>query len=187
MANSTTPATCRLFNRAGLFTLVDDPSRGLKEIYIPVGNRMIDYDEFYRLTDPQFAAFLDDPHTAKTFADECRRREHDDLLRLAPGRDRGTPWVPDESAESLSSIMFYDTTTSAPAGYALGFHARTHARYLSIPRESGHMHGIWMHFEIVPGEYARMTSDASAAVRFAAQCRAGEHDESRIPPDDGRR
>lgn len=88
---------------------------------------MIGRDEFYRLTDRQFAAFVSDPHAAMNFADECRRREHDDLLRLAPGRDRGTPWVPETSAESLSTIVFYDTTTSAPAGYALGFHARTQA------------------------------------------------------------
>lgn len=184
MTDGTESASRCLFNRAGLFTLVEDPERDLREIRIPVGNRMIDYDEFYRLTDRQFAAFVEDPHEAKAFADQCRRREHDDLLRLAPGTDRGTPWIPDESAESLSTIMFYDATTSAPAGYALGFQARTHARYLSIPREPGQVHGIWEHFEISPGEFARMTSDAAAAVRFAAECRAGDHHDSRIPPDD---
>lgn len=57
---------------------------------IPVSNRLIDYPEYYRLTQEQYSTFMNTPACAAAFADECRRREHDDLLLEKPGSDRGS-------------------------------------------------------------------------------------------------
>ena len=43
------------------------------------------------MTDEVFARYLADPQAALAFAEECRRREHDDLLILKPGWNRGIP------------------------------------------------------------------------------------------------
>jgi hypothetical protein len=58
---------------------------------IPVTNRMIDYIEYYWLSDAQYERFLASEAAAAAFADECRDREHDDLLAMKPGTDRGVP------------------------------------------------------------------------------------------------
>ncbi|MEZ0053315.1 hypothetical protein ABIA30_004344 [Mycobacterium sp. MAA66] len=58
---------------------------------IPVANGMIDYIESYWITDVQYREFLNDQSAALVFIEACRRREHDDLLILKPGTDRGTP------------------------------------------------------------------------------------------------
>ncbi len=58
---------------------------------IPVSNAMVDYIEYYWLTNEQYDLFLADGVSALKFADECRRRQHDELLIMRPGRDRGIP------------------------------------------------------------------------------------------------
>ncbi|WP_197675161.1 hypothetical protein [Microterricola viridarii] len=52
---------------------------------------VVDYEEYFELTASQYAQMLADPATAVTFIEECRRREHDDLLMQQPGWNRGTP------------------------------------------------------------------------------------------------
>lgn len=58
---------------------------------IPVANRMVDYIESYKISDEEYAKFLDDPAAAREFVESCRRREQDDRLFLQPGSDRGNP------------------------------------------------------------------------------------------------
>ena len=58
---------------------------------LPVSNGLVDYEEHFVLTDQQYAHFLSDPVAAVAFIEECRRREHDDLLMQKPGWNRGTP------------------------------------------------------------------------------------------------
>ena len=58
---------------------------------IPVANQMIDYVEEYWIDRDQYDRFLRDERLAIKFVEECRRREHDDLLVYKPGSDRGTP------------------------------------------------------------------------------------------------
>ena len=174
--------TTEYFSRAGTFTLVDDPDRGRKQMWIMVSSSFIDYNEYYDLTDRQFSDFLADPRLAKRFADECRRREHDDLLMLQPGWNRGTPYMPDESPATQSTIMFYDTATSFSDGYALGFHARTRGRYLSIPAyDRTVLSEEWIHYGVTEDEYTRLSGDRDAAIAFADVCRAGRHDDRLVP------
>lgn len=58
---------------------------------IPVANSMIDYVESYWITNDQYHEFLNNQAAALDFIEGCRRREHDDMLILKPGSDRGTP------------------------------------------------------------------------------------------------
>jgi hypothetical protein len=58
---------------------------------IPVSNGIVDYEEYYELTERQYHEFLRDKAAAIDFVEACRRREHDDLLLQRPGRNRGTP------------------------------------------------------------------------------------------------
>ena len=58
---------------------------------LPVSNRMVDYEEYFVLSDVEYADYLADPASAIAFIEECRRREHDDRLMQLPGSDGGTP------------------------------------------------------------------------------------------------
>ncbi|MBO0679076.1 hypothetical protein JRC04_16550 [Mycolicibacterium sp. S2-37] len=60
-------------------------------IAIPMSNRMIDYMEYYKLSEHEFQDFLEDPAAASEFAESCRRREQDSRLFMQPGTDRGVP------------------------------------------------------------------------------------------------
>ncbi|WP_299575261.1 hypothetical protein [uncultured Williamsia sp.] len=82
------------FSKADLYSLGRDTDSGNLYLSIPVGSNMMDYEEYYRIGDDQYARFLQEPRAARDFADACRRREHDDLLILQPGWNRGTPFIP---------------------------------------------------------------------------------------------
>ena len=68
-----------------------DRETGAAYLSIPVSNALADYEEYYRLTAQEYAAYLEEPALAFAFADRCRRREADDRLILPPGQDRGAP------------------------------------------------------------------------------------------------
>ena len=56
---------------------------------IPVSNRMMDYEEWYAISEEEFERFLVDREAAKAFATQCGRREQDDRLDLEARPDRG--------------------------------------------------------------------------------------------------
>ncbi|KHK97187.1 hypothetical protein LK09_13085 [Microbacterium mangrovi] len=60
-------------------------------LWIPVTSGVADYNEYYTLTPDQYERFGSDETAAAAFADECRRREHDDCLLEQPGWNRGAP------------------------------------------------------------------------------------------------
>ena len=60
-------------------------------VSIPVSNGMADYEEYYAIDRATFDHFLADLDGARPFVARCRAHEMDDLLIVAPGRDRGTP------------------------------------------------------------------------------------------------
>jgi len=78
-------------SRADHFSLGVDADSGRPYVSIPVSNGVVDYEEYYELTDDQYARFLADPASALPFVEECRRHQHDDLLLQKPGWNRGTP------------------------------------------------------------------------------------------------
>jgi hypothetical protein len=73
------------------YWLGTDPESGRHILGIPVSNPVVDYIESYWITNEQYEGFQKNHHLAVEFADECRGREHDDLLTHQPGKYRGTP------------------------------------------------------------------------------------------------
>jgi hypothetical protein len=78
-------------SREHLYSLGEDTKIGCHILSIPVSNRLVDYEEYYRLTKSQYDHFLTSSELAIEFANECRMRKHDDLLTIEPGTDRGVP------------------------------------------------------------------------------------------------
>lgn len=79
------------FSREHRFSLGVETDSARPYLSIPVSNGVVDYEEYYELSGERYAAFLEEPLTALSFADECRQRQHDDLLIQKPGWNRGTP------------------------------------------------------------------------------------------------
>lgn len=78
------------FSRENLYSLGLDAESGRHYASIPVSAGAFDYEEYYQLDDDQYARFLAEPEVAIAFIWECRRQEHDDLLMVKPGPNRGT-------------------------------------------------------------------------------------------------
>ena len=74
------------------FSIGTDRQTGDPYLSIPVGNGLVDYEEYYRLTSDEHRCFVTDIAAATAFAGECRQRLRDDRLILQPGHDRGEPW-----------------------------------------------------------------------------------------------
>lgn len=56
---------------------------------IPVSNHLVDYEEYYEITEFEAERFRNDPDLARQFAERCRNRMMDDALIIKPGSDRG--------------------------------------------------------------------------------------------------
>jgi hypothetical protein len=79
------------YSSENLYSLGVDELSGRHYASLPVTIGVVDYDEYYELTDETYARFLADPASAAAFIEECRRHEHDELLMQKPGWNRGTP------------------------------------------------------------------------------------------------
>jgi hypothetical protein len=79
------------FSREQRYSLGIETDSGRCYLSIPVSNGLVDYEEYYELSEEQYRLFLVDPVTAAQFAESCRRREQDDRLIQRPGSNRGTP------------------------------------------------------------------------------------------------
>ena len=78
-------------SREGRYSLGVETDSQTHYIAIPMSNRMIDYLEYYKLSDEEYQTFHADPVSAMNFAESCRRREQDVRLFMQPGTDRGVP------------------------------------------------------------------------------------------------
>ena len=79
------------FSREDRYSIGVELDSGAHYLSIPVSNRLIDYDEYYEITESQSKDFLEDRILANDFADKCRSRMMDDFLIIKPGADRGMP------------------------------------------------------------------------------------------------
>jgi hypothetical protein len=79
------------FSREDRYSIGVESTSGRYYASIPVSNGIVDYEEYYELTQDQYREFLRDRGTAIKFIEACRRREHDYLLLQRPGSNRGTP------------------------------------------------------------------------------------------------
>lgn len=78
-------------SREDRYSIGTELDSGSHYIAIPVSNGVVDYEEYYAISPQQSDAFLTDGSDAVEFAEACRRHQHDDLLILKPGTNRGTP------------------------------------------------------------------------------------------------
>jgi hypothetical protein len=76
-------------SREHRYALERDLQTGGAVLSIPVSNALVDYLEWYVISEEELERFLSDEASARAFAVQCGRHEHDDRLVLKPGRDRG--------------------------------------------------------------------------------------------------
>jgi hypothetical protein len=67
---------------------IDNQRRGFF-LSIPVSGRLVDYEEYYRISRREFDKFRSDLALGASFADRCRQRLMDRRLLIKPGADRG--------------------------------------------------------------------------------------------------
>ncbi|MGI9821731.1 hypothetical protein [Agromyces sp. Marseille-Q5079] len=79
------------FDRDDRYSLGVEEQSSTAYLSIPVSNSAADYEEYYALSDHEYAAYATDREKARAFAEQCRRHEHDDRLIQKPGWSRGTP------------------------------------------------------------------------------------------------
>ncbi|MCV7178536.1 hypothetical protein CG716_29335 [Mycolicibacterium sphagni] len=79
------------FSREDRYSLGLDLEAGGFYASFPVTIGIIDYEEYYKLTQEQYETFLHNHSAALDFVNSCRRHERDDLLIEKPGWNRGTP------------------------------------------------------------------------------------------------
>jgi hypothetical protein len=79
------------FSREDRYSIGVESTSGRYYASIPVSNGLVDYEEYYELSEGQYQEFLRDRSAAIEFIEACRRGEHDNLLLQKPGSNRGTP------------------------------------------------------------------------------------------------
>lgn len=79
------------FSRENRYSLGVDELSGRHYASLPVSIGVVDYEEYYELSDNEYARFTADPIGAVAFIGECLRHEHDELLMQKPGWNRGIP------------------------------------------------------------------------------------------------
>ncbi|MBU9828171.1 hypothetical protein ACE2AK_26165 [Rahnella perminowiae] len=77
------------FSREERYSIGIEKESGRHYLSIPVTNHMIDYEEYYEISESDYNIFLSDPAAAVNFAKQCKRREKDALLIVKPGDLRG--------------------------------------------------------------------------------------------------
>lgn len=73
------------------YSLGIDQLSGHPYLSYPVTTGVVDYEEFYRLSDDEYRSFLQDPNLAIVLLDLARKHEQDDRLFQKPGWNRGIP------------------------------------------------------------------------------------------------
>lgn len=68
-----------------------DTDTGTHFLAIPVTIGVVDYDEYHEISNETFDRYVADPAAALDFAEQCPRREHDELLIVKRDRNRGIP------------------------------------------------------------------------------------------------
>lgn len=80
------------FSREKYFSVGIEESSGEYYVSIPVSNRHVDYEEYYRIDKDIYEKYKEDLSQLEFIADECRKHMRDDDLLIKPGPDRGVPY-----------------------------------------------------------------------------------------------
>ena len=76
-------------DRENRFSLGKETESGVFYLSIPVSNQMVDYEEYYQISRATHDSYPKNRATLIEFANECRSHQHDDILLIKPGKDRG--------------------------------------------------------------------------------------------------
>jgi hypothetical protein len=79
------------FSKEHYFSIGIEEDSGEYYISIPVSNRKVDYEEYYRIPEELYKKYESDLNQLSFVAEECRKRLRDDDLIIKPGPDRGVP------------------------------------------------------------------------------------------------
>ena len=79
------------FSREYRFSIGIEEESARYYLSIPVSNQLVDYEEYYEISKQQFDQYMFDLSEAVDFAEDCRKRQKDELLIQKPGRIRGEP------------------------------------------------------------------------------------------------
>lgn len=79
------------FSRSDRYSIGIEEESETYYIAIPVNNQLIEYEEYYRITQEEFEKLRSNIADAKHFADRCRQRLEDSRLLEKPGALRGSP------------------------------------------------------------------------------------------------
>ncbi|MUL49069.1 hypothetical protein FZI85_19745 [Mycobacterium sp. CBMA293] len=79
------------FSEVDRYSIGIELSSGTHYVSIAVSNGSVDYEEYYAISQQQLEVWLSDKSAAVAFVEACRRHQHDDLMILKPGSNRGTP------------------------------------------------------------------------------------------------
>ncbi len=80
-----------LFSDEGRYAIGTELDSERYFVSIPASDGYADYGDYYAISPQQFEVPQSDKSAAVEFVEACRRRQHDDLLILQPGNNRGTP------------------------------------------------------------------------------------------------
>ncbi|NRA68800.1 MAG: hypothetical protein HRU19_30230 [Pseudobacteriovorax sp.] len=73
------------------FAFAKEEESGKYCISIPVSNGMVEYNEYYEISEVEYKLFSTDLDSARSFVEDCRNRKQDGRLMQKPGRIRGEP------------------------------------------------------------------------------------------------
>ncbi|UCZ61914.1 hypothetical protein [Mycolicibacterium phocaicum] len=79
------------FSKEDRYSIGIELDSGSHYVAIPVSNGVVDYEEYYAISPERSDMLLSDRSAVLEFVAACRQRQHDDLLILKPGTNRGTP------------------------------------------------------------------------------------------------
>ena len=80
-----------LVSKEHWFAIGIEEESGRHYISIPMCNRLVDYGEYYEISNEDFEMYYRDLSLALGFVEACKAQENDHLLFLQPGSDRGVP------------------------------------------------------------------------------------------------
>jgi hypothetical protein len=79
-----------LINAPERFSLGIDHDSGKYYLSIPVANQLVDYEEYYEISQAEYENLRSNILVAIQFAADCRAHRWDNRLIVKPGKDRGT-------------------------------------------------------------------------------------------------
>ncbi len=77
--------------RADYFTIGQEVESGRYYLSIPVSNGFVEYEEYFGLSEEEFARFSAGLEEMRALAKECQARREDERLLTKPGSKRGEP------------------------------------------------------------------------------------------------